>query len=307
MCNVKHFGRLDCLMQSVVEFWKNWMGNLNSTQKENKPHANLWRSPCALRCLRKKSRWSRFFPRNRPNIVGSYSFEFTTRNWSITPLAKVCWKSFCTYATGGFNQQYKPSEIELVTAQKEAITPIDVQTATPANLPFNFQKLSRRKKVFELNRKGQINFERYTPEDEQLEPDNDGLKTWFSNSRGACILRFQPLIFRGVSQRLPHPDFSEIPGTACPCLWRIPWRPWYVTKNGIMMKGFSFPWNWGPKWVPNLKDSFVTVFWVVLSQLKIDVSVCIYMYIMCICMCLCACNTYLYTFMYKIYVKTVFV
>lgn len=56
MCNVKHFGRLDCLSSGKIG-WATWI----PPKKENKPHANLWRSPCALRCLRKKSRWSRFF------------------------------------------------------------------------------------------------------------------------------------------------------------------------------------------------------------------------------------------------------
>ena len=37
----------------------------------------------------------------------------------------------------------------------------------------------------------------YSPEDEQLEPENDGLGDEFPLPNG-CILRFQPLIFTGV-------------------------------------------------------------------------------------------------------------
>ena len=37
----------------------------------------------------------------------------------------------------------------------------------------------------------------YSPEDEQLEPEDDGLEDDFPLRKG-CILRFQPLIFTGV-------------------------------------------------------------------------------------------------------------
>ena len=50
----------------------------------------------------------------------------------------------------------------------------------------------------------------WTPEDQQLEPENDGLvQMFFRNSRGgARILRFQPLIFQGVPSLKPNNKFT---------------------------------------------------------------------------------------------------
>ena len=156
-----------------------------STQKEIQAHQRQYcrRSPCALEgCpVKKLRRWSMSFFRSKPTQRLSRSLYriwwATTRNWDpITPLdskVSVGNPTVACYATGGFNPTIsQPSEIELGTAQKEAChSNWMFTTAAPANGAIQFPKAFKEEEQ-SLNWIGKAKsyFERYTPEDEQLEP-----------------------------------------------------------------------------------------------------------------------------------------